>query len=303
MDVFIRMLLLFFVYAILGWCCEVAFAALKEGRFINRGFLNGPVCPIYGFGVIGVALALAPVKDDTLMLYLGSAALTTVIEFATCWAMEALFHARWWDYSDMPMNIMGYVCVPFSLIWGLACLIVVKWVHPIFEAGAAALPFGLCAALDGVFGAVFAFDLCATVAAVRSLSDRLSRLTRAAEELHAMSDELGQGIADTTQAAWGIVRDGAGAVQMRGMQAKERLEARQNRIAAWLEQRRGQAGISPLRRRFEAAKARVARALEEKDFGHRRLLSAFPTLKSHRYQEALETLRGFYERHRRRGGE
>ena len=91
-----ELVLLFFIYAALGWACEVAFAAGKEGKFINRGFLNGPVCPIYGFGVLGVVLTLAPVKDNVMLLYVGSFLLTSAIEFLTGFVLEKLFHARWW---------------------------------------------------------------------------------------------------------------------------------------------------------------------------------------------------------------
>lgn len=92
---FLRLALLFFIYAFLGWCTEVAFAACKEGRFVNRGFLNGPVCPIYGFGVVGVALALRPVMDSLPLLFLGSVVITSLIEFVTGFVLEKVFHAKW----------------------------------------------------------------------------------------------------------------------------------------------------------------------------------------------------------------
>lgn len=296
-----QMILLFFLYAALGWGCEVAFAACKEGRFVNRGFLNGPVCPIYGFGVIGVVLALRPVQDDLLMLYLGSVLLTSLIEFVTGWALEKLFHARWWDYSNMPLNIMGYVCVLFSMVWGVACMAIVKWVHPIFANAAALLPNWLCVGLDVLFGGVFVFDLCATVSAVRKLSDRLGKLTEAAGELHAISDEIGQRISDTTLTAREVVMEGSEAVQEKREEAKLQLEARQAWIERWLAGQReaANARTEAIRVRFEGVRARMNQALEDRGFGHRRLLDAFPNLKSHRHQEAVDMLRAFYKRHRR----
>jgi uncharacterized membrane protein len=86
----------FFANAFLGWCAEVVFAALKNGRFVNRGFLNGPVCPIYGFGLVAVLWGLEPIRNNLLLLYLGSVVLTTVLELATGYLMEKLFHQRWW---------------------------------------------------------------------------------------------------------------------------------------------------------------------------------------------------------------
>ena len=359
--------LLFFIYACLGWGCEVAFAAVKEGRFINRGFLNGPICPIYGFGVLGVVMTLDPVKENVPLLFLGSLVLTTGIEFATGFILEKLFHARWWDYSDMPLNLMGYVTLPFSLVWGAACLGVVRWVHPALLAGTRALPMLPVVGLDSACAAIFTLDLCATVSSVRKLSKRLERLTELGAELHSISDELGQGIfgttlaardrvttlsdgigrtisdttqmakkkatalsdgigrtisdttqaakekatalsdgigrtiSDTTQAARNKVASGGAALGERGAQLLRGLEQAERRIAAWLEASRGEGGerVSALLRRYEGVRARLIAALEEHGFGHRRLLDAFPNLRSERYQEAVETLRAFYRRHRK----
>ena len=82
-----EVLLFFAAYAIMGWISEVIFAALKTGRFVNRGFLNGPLCPIYGFGVVAVVLALEPVKDSLILLFLGSFVLTTALEFLRIFAV------------------------------------------------------------------------------------------------------------------------------------------------------------------------------------------------------------------------
>lgn len=88
-------------------------AAVKERRFLNRGFLNGPLFPIYGIGVTLVVLALEPYRDDLGVLYLTSAVLVTVLEYITEVLLEKIFHHKWWDYSKMPCNIKGYVCILF----------------------------------------------------------------------------------------------------------------------------------------------------------------------------------------------
>ena len=97
--------LYFFVYGFLGWCTEVAFAAWKEHRFVNRGFLNGPICPIYGFGVTMVVRFLSPYKANLVLLYITSVILVTALEWLTGFILEKLFHNKWWDYSKMPLNI------------------------------------------------------------------------------------------------------------------------------------------------------------------------------------------------------
>ena len=94
------MLLSFFIYGFLGWCAEVAFAATQEKRFVNRGFLNGPICPIYGIGVTVVIIALEPYAGNLAVLYVVSALLVTALEWATGLLLEKIFHHKWWDYSD-----------------------------------------------------------------------------------------------------------------------------------------------------------------------------------------------------------
>ena len=290
--------LVFFIYAFLGWCGEVAFAAIKEGAFVNRGFLNGPVCPIYGFGVFGVVTALRPVQDNLWLLYLGSAALTTALEFVTGWVLEKIFHTRWWDYSDTPMSIMGYVCIPFSLLWGVACVVIVKLIHPMFLSMADRLLLWMCVSLDALFALTFMLDLVATVIAVHKLSDRLSCITAAAGELHAISDDIAYGIYDTTTAACEKTKAGAGAVRSRQAAAWTQIEARLSAIEKWLGEHRQQAdaAAASIRRRFDTARSRARRALNEKSYIQRRLVEAFPTMKSLRYQESLEILRRFYKR-------
>ena len=120
----------FFIYAFLGWCTEVAFAAFKERRFVNRGFLNGPICPVYGFGVVAVIHFLTPLRSNLLLLYLGSAILVTAIEWLTGFILEKVFHNKWWDYSNRFLNINGRICLLYSVFWGVLTLFLIKIINP-----------------------------------------------------------------------------------------------------------------------------------------------------------------------------
>ena len=119
----------FYIYGFLGWCSEVAFAAVAHGKFVNRGFLNGPVCPIYGFGMSLVLLVLLPFSDNIPLLFIGGALLTSAIELVGGWALKKFFHTTWWDYSDQPFNLGGYICLKFSILWGLCVVVVIRIVH------------------------------------------------------------------------------------------------------------------------------------------------------------------------------
>ena len=92
-----EVLWIFIIYAFIGWCVEVSYAALDRGIFVNRGFLNGPYCPVYGIGVLIVIIVLTPLKNNLLLLYFGSLLLTTILEFLTGLILEKVFHNKWWD--------------------------------------------------------------------------------------------------------------------------------------------------------------------------------------------------------------
>ena len=138
----------FLLYSFLGWCVEVAFQAIQIHKVINRGFLNGPVCPVYGFGVLGVFSCVGAFRQTPLMgagevpllaLFAMGTILATVLELLGGVALDRCFHARWWDYSTDPFNFHGYICLEYSIIWGAAIVFVVKVVHPLLSRGTEAI--------------------------------------------------------------------------------------------------------------------------------------------------------------------
>ena len=121
----------FLIYSFGGWVIEVIFHAVALGKVVNRGFLNGPVCPVYGFGVLSVFAMINTLQSSGYqmsdgMIFLFGIILATVVELIAGWLLDVCFHARWWDYSDKPLNFHGYICLEFSIIWGLAIVLVVK---------------------------------------------------------------------------------------------------------------------------------------------------------------------------------
>lgn len=126
----VELLWFFFIYSFLGWVVEVSYQTYKLKTFINRGFLNGPLCPVYGFGMLAILVFLYDFHDNILLLFIGGFFLTSLLEFFTGWILERIFNKKWWDYSDMPFNIKGYVSLLFSLAWGLGVVLVIKLIHP-----------------------------------------------------------------------------------------------------------------------------------------------------------------------------
>lgn len=130
MNEFIKIVLLFFIYSCIGWLWETVYCSFKAKKFVYRGFLVGPYCPIYGFGILGVLYFLEPLKQNIVGLYLLSTILVTILEYITSYGLEKLFHASWWDYKDVPLNINGRVALPVSLFWGIGCVLIVRVIHP-----------------------------------------------------------------------------------------------------------------------------------------------------------------------------
>lgn len=170
---FLQLVQMFLLYSFLGWCSEVIFAAATYGKFINRGFLNGPVCPIYGYGILMVAILLEPISENMPLLFLGSAVLTSAVEFLVGWGSEKLLHVRLWDYRRQPFNLGGYVCLKFSLLWGLACVFIIRLVHPAVYALVCKIPHVPGVILACVFSAIFVADLVVTMIEALKLPRRL----------------------------------------------------------------------------------------------------------------------------------
>ena len=191
---FYELVWIFIIYAFIGWGTEVSYAALDRGIFVNRGFLNGPYCPIYGCGVVIVVAVLTPLKENLLILFIGSFLLTSILEYITGYLLEKVFHNQWWDYSDKPFNIHGYVCLKFSIYWGLACTFIMDVLHPIIYKGITLMPHIPGVILLCIIMTVFFVDCGITVATILKFNKRLKVMDEMAERIHKLSDEIGENI-------------------------------------------------------------------------------------------------------------
>lgn len=124
--------LLFMIYSFLGWCLEVTCKLIEYKKFINRGFMIGPYCPIYGWGAVAITLLLYRYSYDPLVLFIMTTVTCCVLEYLTSYFMEKLFKARWWDYSRRKFNINGRVCLGTSVPFGIFGLVLTYIVNPFF---------------------------------------------------------------------------------------------------------------------------------------------------------------------------
>ena len=249
------------IYAVLGWCAEVAFAAVHKGKLVNRGFLNGPVCPIYGVGMLIVVTLLWNLRDNLVLLFFGSAALTTALEFATGWVLEKFFHDKWWDYSDKPFNVKGYICLEFTILWGLAAAFVVGAVHSFVFMLIKKTPFILGIIIMAVFLAIFVTDLVITVVALARLPKKMSAMLEAERALKALSDKIGENISETAINA-----------KAKGDELVEESKPK----------------LEELKAEYEKKAAEYKRQFESRGFVHKRIFKAFPNLKNGHYKAVFE---------------
>ena len=123
----------FYIYSFLGWLWESSYVSIKEKKLVNRGFVAGPVCTIYGFGAVIVYLILKPIAGNVLLLYICGVIVPTILEYVTAVLMEALFHTSWWDYSKNRFNFQGRICLGASLGWGAFSVILFYVFQPFVD--------------------------------------------------------------------------------------------------------------------------------------------------------------------------
>lgn len=134
LSVLLEKLIYFFtIYSFLGWFLETVYVSLLEKKFVGRGFLYGPFCPIYGFGSLALILFVFTYENNLLLLFITSVIVTSILEYITSFFLEKLFHTTWWNYSKEPFNINGRVCLKNSLYWGILSVFILTQIHPIIN--------------------------------------------------------------------------------------------------------------------------------------------------------------------------
>ena len=283
-----EIMLLFFIYSFLGWCVEVAFVAVTTGKAVNRGFLNGPVCPIYGCGMVGVLIILLPVKNNVWLLFLGGMIICSTVELFGGWILDKIFHMRWWDYSEKPFNIGGYICLPFSIMWGFAVVFAMKFVHTPIMFLVKKVPDMGKLVLIIFFVIIFTVDMIVTLKNLIGIKKSLGQLDLIAEELN----NIGNQIKD-------VVGNSAIDMADKAEQAKDELGKSSNEYIEKLKDELGKSGNGYI----EKLKARKAE-LEKSSSGYinninkyrKHIFNTLPTLnKSGKSIKILEYIKDIIE--------
>ena len=271
----------FLIYSFLGWVIEVVFHVVVGGKIINRGFLNGPICPVYGFGMICVLLIYNLVgSDNTFIVFLEGLVFTTLIELIAGFILDKFFHARWWDYSSMPLNLNGYICLGFSIIWGLAVVFVIKLVHVfIYNCTSAAIPPKFGWPVMVALYLVFITDTVVTALTLIGLNKKLEELDRISESIKNVSDKMTERIGNTSLNTLQKAQTTAVQASLAKAEAQDRIEESLEAL---------ELSRKELQDKYENLKVSLIR---HRHYGVGRILNAFPYAKHRDYDRIFSELK------------
>ena len=161
--------ILFLIYSIIGWVMEVIFTLFKDKTLVNRGFLIGPYCPIYGCGCVLIILLLKRYSNDFFVLFIMSMVVCSILEYLTSYIMEKLFKARWWDYSDRKFNINGRICLETMIPFGLLGCLLMYVINPFISGFISKVPKDILNPISIVLFILFVIDNIASYSIITKL--------------------------------------------------------------------------------------------------------------------------------------
>ena len=272
----------FYIYSFLGWLWESSYVSFKEKKLVNRGFVTGPVCTIYGFGAVIVYLILKPISGNIILLYLGGVIVPTILEYATAVLMETLFHTSWWDYSKNKYNFQGRICLGASLGWGAFSVILFYVFQPFVERIVALYSAATGELLVRIATLVYAVDFGMSYMNTMQMGEKLRNMDAVMDELYEYIQN--SRLYESTEELKGRLAHYR--LNEYVPELKHRLEERVNAMVAF-------AGETPdeLRSRQENRRAELAERISAaqkrferlKGMGNvftRRTMNAYPNMKS-----------------------
>lgn len=320
-------MLLFYFYCLCGWVWESCYVSACQHHWVNRGFLHGPLLPIYGSGAIVILFVTLPVRTSLPLIFLLGMLAATLLELVVGWAMEQMFKVRYWDYTGKFCNLGGYICLTSSLAWGGFSVLLVRLIHPPVDWLLLSLPqtwviplswsLTVCFSVDTIQSLRAALDLRKVLTTLTEENETLRRLAKRAEVLSAFAGEDLEKFRARTQLERVLLAQRLEQVRgQRGKSRKERLEellrartaarlkALDNvaealeTLSAHLEERYSDSALETIRQelregldRLHTQKIRIRSRHMESYHRAMRILHAHPTASAQRHAEALETLR------------
>ncbi|MCI6731277.1 MAG: hypothetical protein MR487_02985 [Lachnospiraceae bacterium] len=179
-------LLFFYIYCFAGWVFESTYVSICHRKLVNRGFLNGPMIPLYGFGAITVLFAALPFREFPVLVYLVGMIAATLLEYVVGVVMEAIFKVRYWDYSSNKFNLKGYICLSSSIAWGFLSVILIYGIHRPIENFVQRQSFFMVSTSAFLITVLFVADFMASLRTALDIRDTILQAERMKEELNRM---------------------------------------------------------------------------------------------------------------------
>lgn len=183
-------ILFFFIYSFIGWVWESCYVSVRKRRWVNRGFLHGPMLPIYGSGALVILISTIGVRENPWLIFLFGMLAATVLEYITGAVMEKMFHVRYWDYSRQKLNLNGYICVSSSLCWGVFSVLLVRAVHIPVERAVLDIPLFITDGAALVLTVIMTVDLTQSFNEAMDLKQVLAQLEESKEQIGEMQEKL-----------------------------------------------------------------------------------------------------------------
>ena len=289
----IQWLFFFYFYCFFGWIFESAYVSLKSRKFVNRGFMRGPFLPIYGSGAIMMLVVSMPFQDNIFLTYVAGCIGATALELVTGITMEALFKVRYWDYSNQKFNYKGHICLSSTIAWGFLTILMTEFLHKGVEKIIFSIPVVVVNAVTVVVTVSIIIDFTLSFKAAMDLRDILVGLEKAKEEMERIQKRLDVliAVANEEREAWKLENS------MRVDELMESIEGKFNAFkerikvnpSEFMEEVREE--IIELRSKYSVEKEHRLQFKRLKDFYQRSLIKGNPTMRSKRFEEALEELK------------
>lgn len=234
--------LFFFIYSFIGWVWECCFVSVRKRRWVNRGFMYGPMLPIYGFGALAVLISTIRVRDSIPLIFLFGMVGATLLEYVTGAVMERLFNVKYWDYSNQKFNLNGYICLTSSLGWGLFSVLLVKFVHVPIEGAVLKIPTIIAEGIAFVLTVAAAVDVTQSFNDAMDLKRILAQLEESKKQIRKIQEKLKvaseEFVEDYRQRAGEMVEGYKEEIKVQKKKRREQINSRKEEYLARVHARR-----------------------------------------------------------------
>ena len=298
-------LLFFFLYSFFGWIWESCYVSVRKHRWVNRGFMHGPMLPLYGSGAVSVLIITLPVRENLPFVFIMGMIGATLLEFFTGMIMESLFHVRYWDYSHLKFNIKGYICPVASLCWGVFSIMMVKVVHIPIEEVILKIPMTIADGLAFVLTVVAAVDFTQSFNEAMDMKKMLAQLDETKVQIQKLQERVRETSEEMSEKLRTAAEEMPGRLRMAAGEMPEKIRSAAATAGEMPGRVRTVAGNVPEKLRMELAelKENAAKELQkilsrsdETHAGAMKQLRRNPTAASSRFKDVLEELKKYTEK-------